>query len=115
MHGRLLEPGVYGDNTWDCPAENVLPTLLPGLLNLGAFLWLLSPHRGARLAGLTAGSLGAARLVVPGLIYLALGTVSLRTTFWPGPNESVIASVVLWGLSLIAAVAFPRLAARAGA
>jgi len=108
-----LVPGIpRATNTWHCAPEHVLPTLLPGLLMLVAFLWLLSPRRGTRYAAAVAGSLGALRLVVPALIYVASGTVSVRTTFFPGPDASVAASVVLWGLSVAAMVVFPRLVKR---
>jgi hypothetical protein len=108
-----LEPDLRGaTNTWECSPEHVLPTLIPGLLILGTFLWLLSSRRQVRYAALLAGSLGALRLVVPALIYVASGTVSVRTTFFPGPDASVAASVILWGLSVAAMVVFPRLVKR---
>ena len=107
----VQEPGIPGaKNTWQCPVEDVLPTLWPGLLNLVVFLWLLSPRPRSRHAAAVAGSLGAARLVVPGLIYVVLGSpLTLRTQYWPGPDESAIASVVLWSVSLAAALTFPSL------
>ena len=107
IHGRVLEPGVFVDNRWRCGADDVVQTLLPGLLNLGPLLWLGLPGR-TRLAALVAGGLGAARLAVPALTYVALGTVDLRTTFWPGPDETVIASVALWAASAVAFILFPR-------
>ncbi|MBI1885121.1 MAG: hypothetical protein HYS09_02205 [Chloroflexi bacterium] len=109
VHGRQLEPGVFIDNRWECPVENVLPTLLPGALNLGAFLWLAIPRQRTRYAALFAGVLGGARLAAPALMYLVLDPVMLRTTFWPGPNASVAASLALWVVSVGAAVVFPFL------
>jgi|GEM_PF-5224621 len=94
-------------NNWECPLENVLPTLLPGALNVVPFLWLLSRQRKVRYAALVAGSLGLVRVVVPALIYVAAGTVTLRTTYWPGPDAAVVASLTLWVLSLAAVFAIP--------
>ena len=105
-----LEPDVRGaTNTWECAPEYVLPTLLPGVLILVAFLWLRSPERPTRYAAVIAGTLGAARLITPALIYVASGTVTLRTTFFPGPDASVALSASLWVVSIAAALAFPRL------
>jgi len=106
-------PGAFLDfntvNSWRCPAEDVLATLAPGLLNLAPLLWVWWPNRRTRFAVLAATGLGAARVLVPGLIYLALGTVTFSTHFFPGPNETVIASLTLWFLSSGAAVVFPWL------
>jgi hypothetical protein len=105
-----LEPDIRGaTNTWECSPEHVLPTLIPGLLSLGAFLWLLSSRQQVRYAAILAGSLGALRLVVPTLIYAASDPVSVRTAFFPGPDASVAASVALWVVSIAAALAFPWL------
>lgn len=104
-----LVPDIPGQtNTWKCAVEDVLPTLMPGFLNLVAFAWLLSPRRKTRYAALAAGTLGALRLAVPALIYLALASpISVRTQYWPGPNESAAASVILWFLSVAALSRFP--------
>ena len=105
-----LEPDIRGaTNTWECAPEHVLPTLLPGVLILVAFLWLQSPERPARYAALVAGTLGAVRLIAPALIYVISGTVTLRTTFFPGPDASAALSVSLWAVSIAVALAFPRL------
>jgi MFS family permease len=105
-----LEPDIRGaTNTWECSPEHVLPTLLPGLLILVALLWLFSSVRRTRLAAVVAGGLAVARLITPALIYVASGTVTLRTTFFPGPDASVAASVALWMVSIAVAFAFPRL------
>jgi hypothetical protein len=105
-----LAPGPGLTNTWKCPVECVLPTLMPGLLNLVAFLWLVSPRRKTRYAALVAGALGAVRVAVPALIYMALGSpISLRTQYWPGPNESAAASVILWLLSVAVLAVFPAI------
>jgi hypothetical protein len=101
--------GVSIHNKWVCSARDVLPSLLPGLLNLGAGLWILSPQRSVRLAATLALILGAVRLVVPALTYIAMDPVSIRTTFWPGPNLSMATSVILWFVSLGATMRFHSL------
>src|SRR3990170_5581260 len=62
-----------GAQWWGCPGRDVALTLLPGLLNLGAYLWLWSSRREVRLAALVAGTLGGVRLVVPLLMYVYSG------------------------------------------
>ncbi|MFQ5879929.1 MAG: hypothetical protein ACE5IZ_07155 [Dehalococcoidia bacterium] len=105
-HGILLEDLGRGRY----PVEDVLPTLAPGLLNLVAFLWVLSPERRTQYAALVAGILGSVRLVVPALIYMASGPTITVDGFLGGVNTpSIFASWILWGLSLAAALAFPSL------
>ena len=97
------------DKLWECPVEAAVPTLLPGLLNLAPLLFLFSSTRGVRYAALVAGSLGAARFLVPAVIYVAdAPNVEIIGSFqWPpamGSVASVYASVALWMVSLAAAI-----------
>lgn len=95
---------------WRCPREDVLPTLLPGLLNLVAFSWVLSGQREVRWAALVAGTLGAVRLAAPLLIYGRSGAYvdidDLRPIIVWGPGSSVLVSWGLWGLSAVSALVF---------
>ncbi len=102
--------GEYWE-AWECPVGDVLPTLLPGLLNLVPFLWLLSPVRRTRYAAAVAGTLGAVRVVVPAIIYVASGTTVVVDPFLPTTyvDLSFEASWLLWGLSLVATLVFARL------
>lgn len=102
---------------WGCAVEDVLPTLVPGLLNLGAFLWLLSTRVRTRSAALIAGALGALRLVGPGLVYIVSGPNLVVEVRFLGPTgvagaaaNSYWASGILWLLSLVVALVFPWLA-----
>jgi hypothetical protein len=52
------------------------------------------------------------RLAIPVAIYFVLGTVTLSTHYFPGPTESVIASMGLWVVSVAALVRFPSGAGR---
>ena len=105
----LIFRGELGGDEWGCPVGDVLPTLLPGLLNLVAFLWLVFPGR-TRHAALIAGTLGALRLGVPVLLYITSGpdmTVVTGGLIWPAVRgDSFLASWVLWFLSLVAAGVF---------
>jgi hypothetical protein len=95
---------------WRCPREDVSPTLLPGLLNLVAFSWVLSGQREVRWAALVAGTLGAVRLAAPLLIYGLSGAYvdigDLRPIIVFAQGSSVLASWVLWGLSAVSALVF---------
>lgn len=94
---------------YECPVEDVLPTLLPGLLNLVAFLWVLSSRRQVQYAALVAGTLGAVRLAVPALIYVASGpaiTIGENRVF---DTPATLESFVLWLISLAVALVFPLL------
>jgi uncharacterized membrane protein len=103
----LLED--WPDLIYECPRQDALPTLLPGLLNLVAFSWVLSGRREVRWAALVAGTLGAARLAAPLLIYTVSGAhvrISGVEGFWWGEEISVTVSLGLWGLSLVSALVF---------
>jgi len=95
---------------WRCPREDVLPTLLPGLLNLVAFSWVLSGRQKVRWAALVAGTVGAVRLAAPLLIYRLSGAYVDIGDFRPitvsGPASSVLLSWGLWGLSAVSAIVF---------
>lgn len=105
--------GTGGPDIWRCPREDVLPTLLPGLLNLVAFASVLSRRREVRWAGLVAGTLGAARLAAPLLIYGLSGAdveiLGPTDTYWlppSGSESSILASESLWLLSAVSAIVF---------
>lgn len=102
------------DKLWHCPLGASTATLAPGLLNLAAFVGLLHPSRRLRRAALAAGAFGAARLLVPAIIYAAdaPGVEIIGSWQWPpamGSLASGYASVALWSASLAAAFAFPWL------
>jgi len=100
----------HGPDVWRCPWEDAWPTLLPGLLNLVAFAWVLSGRREVRWAGLVAGTLSAVRLAAPLLIYRLSGAEIYGTTgtYWFGPNgsDSTGVSFLLWLLSAVSAIVF---------
>jgi len=89
---------------WRCPREDMLPTLLPGLLNLVAFAWVLSGKREVRWAALMAGTLGAVRLAVPAAIYWHSG--AYLEIHGGGATSSARASLGLWLLSAVSAIVF---------
>lgn len=109
---RDYEYGMYHD--FGCPVGDVLPTLLPGLLNLAPLFWLLSARHQVRMAALVAGILGAIRLGVPAVLYIiSHPQVSISSTFplpWMfGGGDAALLSVVLWFASLGAVMAFSLL------
>jgi hypothetical protein len=92
---------------YECPAGDMLPALLPGLLNLGAFFWVLSPRKRVQIAAVVAGSLGTARLLVPLLSIWRADTVVVGTLGgWHIEHESVFVSLLLWLLSVVAMLVF---------
>ncbi len=118
-HGScvLVQECSVFEKSWECPVQNVLPTLLPGLLNLVPFLWLSSRQRGVRYAALVAGTLGAVRVAVLALIYVVEGSsvamtsdYNVSTGFEIATDSSThAASRILWVVSLGAAIVFPWL------
>ena len=73
--------------TWECPREELLHTLLPGIAVLVIAVWLFSGNRRVRWAAAIAGTLGAVRLVAPVLLVRA---GPAYPTWWEeryGPSE----------------------------
>jgi uncharacterized RDD family membrane protein YckC len=97
----------YSDN-YVCPSGDILPSLLPGLLNLAAFAWVLTGRRTTQIAALVAGALGAIRLIVPVTLYWQSATVEINTGFgfWFVTGASFGYSLGLWMISGVTAVAF---------
>jgi len=99
---RKTVDGFFTTYTYECQTVDVLPTLLPGLLNLVAFLWVVFPGH-TRYAALVAGALGAVRLLVPTLLYMASGsTLEITGDFVFEVEGSIIWSFALWCVSLVA-------------
>jgi len=102
--------GSMDPNIYRCPPKDVMPTLLPGLLNLVAFGWVLSGRREVRWAALLAGTLGAVRLAAPLLIYRLSGAdaeiVDWSLDLSYGKETTAILSGWLWLLSGASAIAF---------
>ena len=101
---KPIGDGFFGyESTYECQAINVLPTLLPGLLNLVAFLWVVFPGP-TRYAALVAGALGALSLLVPALVYMAHGSTLEVTDGFLGiqVEGSIIWSFAPWCASLVA-------------
>lgn len=96
---------------WLCPDRPVLLSLLPGLLNLGPFVWLVLPGDDImRRNAVVAGSLGAARLLVPVLGVLLTGpspgrTILVSSLVFVYPNGDYLPvvgiSVLLWIISVV--------------
>lgn len=94
-----------------CPDRPVLMSLLPGLLDLGPFAWLVLPGDDImRRNAVVAGSLGALRLLVPVLGILLTGPSPGRTVLVSGlvfvyPNSDFLPvvgiSVLLWIISVV--------------
>jgi len=106
-------PSLAIDKVWHCERNSVLLTLLPGVLNLLPFAWLASRLAEVRRAAVVAGSLGAARLTIPVVLLFAEGpTVRLFGSYQFPPaqagNWSLVASPVLWLLTLVATVSVAR-------
>jgi hypothetical protein len=103
--------GAPLDQAWICPPPAALATLVPGLTNLLPLLSLRQSCVRARAAAGLATLLGAARVVVPALFYLTdspggfvLGSYQLPPTM--AGDGSSNASLLLWCLSLLTALAF---------
>jgi hypothetical protein len=47
-------------------------------------------------------------VVAAAVIYFILGTVTFSTRYFPGPTESVIASICLWIVTVAALLWFPN-------
>lgn len=109
-----LGGGTYA-SCWECSMRDVFPTLLPGLLNLGAFLWLLSSSTVTRRVAFVAGVLGAVRIAVPALLYALAGS---NVTIYRWPDEITYVrgdsfalnpglwSFGLWWLTVVACIFF---------
>jgi hypothetical protein len=102
-----IVPGMDTPNSWRCDPEDVVMTLFPGVLNFVPALFVLWPRSRTRRAALLGTALGASRVAAPAIIYLVLGTVTFSTHYFPGPTESVIASIGLWILTVVAFFWFP--------
>jgi hypothetical protein len=99
-----------------------LPTLLPGLLNLGAFLWLLSSSTVTRRVAFLAGVLGAIRVAVPALMYALAGS-NVSIFRWPDQNIDDVQggsfalnpslwSFGLWWLTIVGCIIFAEVIAK---
>ena len=103
-------PSANIDIVWTCSTVDVLPTLLPGLLNLASLLWLFSSRGDVRRAALIGASWGAVRLLVPALFWLSEGDqVTLIGSYQFPPastyNASLVVSPLLWFLTLASGAA----------
>ncbi len=61
-------PGWFGTLQYSEAVPTAIVFTLPGLLNLVPLMWIFSNQSRARIAGLTAGLLGALRLAIPALV-----------------------------------------------
>ncbi|OGO49921.1 MAG: hypothetical protein A2148_07755 [Chloroflexi bacterium RBG_16_68_14] len=103
-------PSANIDIVWTCSTVDVLPTLLPGLLNVVPLLWLVSSRGDVRCAALAAAVFGAVRLLVPALFWLAEGDdVTLIGSYQFPPatpyNASLVVGPFLWFLTLASGAA----------
>lgn len=106
------------DKEWQCPEAEAALTLLPGVLNLAAFLWLGVSDRRIRTSARAAGAVGALRLIAPAAIYLTGGPVVIIGSYqlYNGGtvyNFTPILSVILW-LATMAAMIMVGRATHAG-
>jgi hypothetical protein len=103
--------GGFEVRYYECPTSVMIPTLVPGILNLVPFVWLRSAKPQVWTAGLIAGMLGLVRFlsplaqynlegingVIPATVLPILGSVTVG-----GPTMNGI----LWLLSWIAFMAY---------
>jgi hypothetical protein len=89
---------------YTCPGNGVAMALLPGLLNLVPFTWIVCEARSTRLAALLAGGLGAIRWLVPTVLH---GATQPSVTIHPiDALLQILVNLGLWVLTLCLGAGF---------
>jgi hypothetical protein len=127
MEGGQTEAGrctaIYDgrfDKEWQCPETEAALTLLPGVLNLAALLWLGSSKGRTRTSARVAGAAGALRLLAPAAIYLTGGPVVIIGSYQIYSGGTVYnitpwVSALLWLGTAAAMIAVGRATRGSGA